>query len=32
VNAVDLTTITAEVIPDPDAVVPEAGAHRGVYL
>ncbi|MFZ9489328.1 MAG: AAA family ATPase, partial [Ilumatobacteraceae bacterium] len=34
INAVDLTTITAAVIPDPGSAVsaPESGGHRGVYL
>lgn len=34
VAAADLTTITAEVIPDPGTAVsaPESGGHRGVYL
>jgi SpoVK/Ycf46/Vps4 family AAA+-type ATPase len=34
INAADLTTITAEVIPDPGTAVsaPESGGHRGVYL
>ena len=34
INAIDLTTITAEVIPDPGTAVsaPEAGGHRGQYL
>jgi SpoVK/Ycf46/Vps4 family AAA+-type ATPase len=34
INAIDLTTITAEVIPDPGTAVsaPESGGHRGQYL
>jgi hypothetical protein len=34
INAVDLTMIAAEVIPDPGsaASAPESGGHRGVYL
>lgn len=34
INAIDLTTITAEVIPDPGTPVsaPESGGHRGQYL
>ena len=34
IDAADLTTMRAEVIPDPGTVVsaPESGGHRGVYL